>query len=62
MSANNWTLCPKCGWTGKESLREDYELFLNRKTLSIKYKCKCMACGFIYRYEKEIKDITREGY
>ena len=54
MSATNWAECPNCksvdpdgSQKGDETLREDYECFVNDKCLlEIYFSCHCDRCGF----------------
>ncbi len=87
MSADNWTICPKCELTrtdpvteakkiygqvsvenfeaamniarrkpieDNQTLREDYEFYLEGFQLTISYRCSCV-CGFSYEYKKQVE-------
>jgi len=57
MSADNWSNCPNCEKLGNDvsdTLREDYEFFLEDGILDISYSCSCRECGFVFNYNKEI--------
>lgn len=38
----------------EETLREDYEFFLNDELLQIRYSCSCSICKFEYKFERDI--------
>lgn len=38
----------------EETLREDYEFYLEDFSLSISYGCKCQDCGFTFSFNKQI--------
>lgn len=57
MSADSWSVCPKCKSAegNREcSLREDWEIYLDGSTLSIDYCCHCQSCDFIFTYTKSV--------
>lgn len=39
----------------EQSLREDYEFFLDGFCLEISYSCKCTTCGFTFSFNKKIQ-------
>ena len=62
MSADNWSICPRCSKDialddeneDNYTVREDYEFILNEDgTLSIWYSGVCSNCGAKWEYIKE---------
>lgn len=55
MSADNWTICPKCK---KDTLREDYEVGIRNGVFEVNYGASCVyeghkpGCGFKYSYRR----------
>lgn len=51
MSADNWTICQKCG----EDFREDYELGIDVEDQSfyVSYHGKCKNCDFRFDFKHE---------
>lgn len=65
MSADNWTICPRCAMrpnpyyeTLKETLREDYELGTRRDgEFYVSYRGRCESCGFekVFEHSEQLK-------
>lgn len=60
MSADNWTLCPKCG----KDLREDYQIGIYEDKYEVEYFATCegdtsvprkdrIGCGFKFKDRRE---------
>jgi len=67
MSADHYSICPKCRVALidslpelPESLREDYEFYLQGEVLSISYSAGCSKCRFQYNFSKEINILKSE--
>lgn len=70
MSADNWTVCPKCWNEGRvlrmtdlepyaelpPTMREDYEIGLDEEgDFTVSYRCYCKTCKFIWRFSYSCK-------
>lgn len=42
----------------EETLREDYEFYLEDDNLNIDYGCSCNKCGFSYSYKKDVNVLA----
>ena len=42
----------------EETLREDYEFYLEEDILSIKYNCSCNKCRFSYSYVRTVNVLA----
>lgn len=75
MSADNWTICPRCAVKGyqagifdtDDTLREDYEQGIyefqpGKFEYSVHYVASCSECGFYYvhEYRKPIEGMPDE--
>ena len=71
MSANNYSVCPKCGGTDGEclscghhheaerTLREDWEIGIWKGKFHISYGATCSKCGFEFGYVREEDPIDQ---
>lgn len=65
MSADNWTICPRCHAKDEaaellgdipSSMREDWELGTNKRGMfEITYRCYCSKCRFKWSYDFHVQ-------
>lgn len=58
MSADNWTVCPKCG-ADRETMREDYDIGIESDEFEVDFRASCVqrlgGCGFSYSFKWQEK-------
>lgn len=56
MSADNWTVCPKCN---ADTWREDYEVGVYEGEFAIRYSGKCRQCGvgILFETRREVAEM-----
>lgn len=62
MSADRWSTCPKCKHKEEETLRQDWELYLDEDgKFSVEFSASCRKCGFSYKF-KHSEKLVKHGY
>lgn len=58
MSADAWSVCPRCAARGdigyrETEFREDYEIGQDEGVVTVRYRGECQRCGLLFEFEQE---------